>query len=408
MGFFNVSDAMALGLIEGADMAFENIRVQEKEDYDNAKRKAEKASIVAANVEAKYKEMDKESEIYAQSMLKNVAFQNAITNVIEKNPDQFQGVSAMDIAKKFGKSFLLHGKMDRNDSPDKWASRAALDLNRQLKTNTLDPDILALADKIKSTETPLDTQTKELTFLEKMTPKGKTQQMTDSFRGPGREGESFDLALKGGTPTAQPKDTEALVSPARPRLIGSQIKDISNAIVNEVTGKPIRMEGENVIYPNTNTFDKKVVTKEQAQQLNAQLSTIDREFKGFVRNFSSIIDVDDPATLNDVAKVFKEIAIDKTTFAVDTDKLRNLDQNTVLQMMREVGKTPKKQPETPDKTSTDTSDKGKPVATENVPNEARQRFEKSRETGGGNTVVMDGKTYTFIERPNKTLEVYVK
>ena len=168
------------------------------------------------------------------------------------------------------------------------------------------------------------------------------------------------------------------------------------------------MEGENVIYPNTNTFDKKVVTKEQAQQLNAQLSTIDREFKGFVRNFSSIIDVDDPATLNDAAKVFKEIAIDKTTFAVDTDKLRNLDQNTVLKMMREVGKTPKKQPETPDKTSTDTSDKGKPVATENVPNEARQRFEQSRETGGGNTVVMDGKTYTFIERPNKTLEVYVK
>ena len=42
MGFFNVSDAMALGLIEGADMAFESIRVQEKEDYDNAKRKAEK------------------------------------------------------------------------------------------------------------------------------------------------------------------------------------------------------------------------------------------------------------------------------------------------------------------------------------------------------------------------------
>ena len=408
MGFFNVSDAMALGLIEGADMAFENIRVQEKEDYDNAKRKAEKASIVAANVEAKYKEMDKESEIYAQSMLKNVAFQNAITNVIEKNPDQFQGVNPMDIAKKFGKSFLLHGKMDRNDSPDKWASRAALDLNRQLRPGgTLDPDILALADKIKSAETPLDTQTKELTFLEKMTPKGRTQQMTDSFRGPGREGESFDLALKGGTPTAQTKDTEALVSPAKPRLIGSQIKDISNAIVNEVTGKPIRMEGENIIYPNTNTFDKKVVTKEQAQQLNAQLSTIDREFKGFVRNFSSIIDVDDPATLNDAAKVFKEIAIDKTTFAVDTDKLRNLDQNTVLKMMREVGKTPKQQPKNPNKIPTDTSDKGKPVATEDVPNEARQRFEKNREAGG-NTVVMDGKTYTFIERPNKTLEVYVK
>jgi len=406
MGFFNVSDAMALGLIEGADMAFENIRVQEKEDYDNAKRKAEKASIVAANVEVKYKEMDKESEIYAQSMLKNVAFQNAITNVIEKNPDQFQGVNPMDIAKKFGKSFLLHGKMDRNDSPDKWASRAALDLNRQLKTNTLDPDILALADKIKSTETPLDTQTKELTFLEKMTPKGRTQQMTDSFRGPGREGESFDLALKGGKPTAQPKDTEALVSPAKPRLIGSQIKDISNAIVNEVTGKPIRMEGENVIYPNTDTFDKTIVTKEQAQQLNAQLSTIDREFKGFVRNFSSIIDVDDPATLNDAAKVFKEIAIDKTTFAVDTDKLRNLDQNTVLKMMREVKKAPKKQPN-PNKIPTDTSDKGKLVATENVPNEVRQRFEKNREAGG-NTVVMDGKTYTFIERPNKTLEVYVK
>jgi len=405
MGFFNVSDAMALGLIEGADMAFENIRVQEKEDYDNAKRKAEKASIVAANVEAKYKEMDKESEIYAQSMLKNVAFQNAITNVIEKNPDQFQGVSAMDIAKKFGKSFLLHGKMDRNDSPDKWASRAALDLNRQLKTNTLDPDILALADKIKSAETPLDTQTKELTFLEKMTPKGKTQQMTDSFRGPGREGESFDLALKGGTPTAQPKDTEALVSPARPRLIGSQIKDISNAIVNEVTGTSIKMDGENVVYPKK--FPT-VTDANQARALDSQLSTIDREFKGFVRNFSSIIDVDDPATLNDAAKVFKEIAIDKTTFAVDTDKLRNLDQNTVLQMMQKVKEAPKKQPETPDKTSTDTSDKGKPVATENVPNEARQRFEKSRETGGGNTVVMDGKTYTFIERPNKTLEVYVK
>lgn len=408
MGFFNVSDAMALGLIEGADMAFENIRVQEKEDYDNAKRKAEKASIVAANVEAKYKEMDKESEIYAQSMLKNVAFQNAVNNVIEKNPDQFQGVNPMDIAKKFGKSFLLHGKMDRNDSPDKWASRAALDLNRQLRPGgTLDPDILALADKIKSTETPLDTQTKELTFLEKMTPKGKTQQMTDSFRGPGREGESFDLALKGGTPTAQAKDTEALVSPARPRLIGSQIKDISNAIVNEVTGKPIRMEGENVIYPNTDTFDKTIVTKEQAQQLNAQLSTIDREFKGFVRNFSSIIDVDDPATLNDAAKVFKEIAVDKTTFAVDTDKLRNLDQNTVLKMMQKVKETPKQQSKTPDKPPTDTSDKGKLVATENVPNEARQRFEKNREAGG-NTVVMDGKTYTFIERPNKTLEVYVK
>jgi|5_EtaG_2_1085323.scaffolds.fasta_scaffold15415_4 hypothetical protein len=405
MGFFNVSDAMALGLIEGADMAFENIRVQEKEDYDNAKRKAEKASIVAANVEAKYKEMDKESEIYAQSMLKNVAFQNAITNVIEKNPDQFQGVSAMDIAKKFGKSFLLHGKMDRNDSPDKWASRAALDLNRQLKTNTLDPDILALADKIKSAETPLDTQTKELTFLEKMTPKGKTQQMTDSFRGPGREGESFDLALKGGTPTAQPKDTEALVSPARPRLIGSQIKDISNAIVNEVTGTSIKMDGENVVYPKK--FPT-VTDANQARALDSQLSTIDREFKGFVRNFSSIIDINDPATLNDAAKVFKEIAIDKTTFAVDTDKLRNLDQNTVLQMMQKVKEAPKKQPETPDKTSTDTSDKGKPVATENVPNEARQRFEKSRETGGGNTVVMDGKTYTFIERPNKTLEVYVK
>ena len=406
MGFFNVSDAMALGLIEGADMAFENIRVQEKEDYDNAKRKAEKASIVAANVEVKYKEMDKESEIYAQSMLKNVAFQNAITNVIEKNPDQFQGVSAMDIAKKFGKSFLLHGKMDRNDSPDKWASRAALDLNRQLRPGgTLDPDILALADKIKSTETPLDTQTKELTFLEKMTPKGKTQQMTDSFRGPGREGESFDLALKGGTPTAQAKDTEALVSPARPRLIGSQIKDISNAIVNEVTGTSIKMEGENVVYPKK--FPT-VTDANQARALDSQLSTIDREFKGFVRNFSSIIDINDPATLNDAAKVFKEIAIDKTTFAVDTDKLRNLDQNTVLQMMQEVEKTPKKQPETPDKTSTDTSDKGKPVATENVPNEARQRFEKSRETGGGNTVVMDGKTYTFIERPNKTLEVYVK
>jgi len=404
MGFFNVSDAMALGLIEGADMAFENIRVQEKEDYDNAKRKAEKASIVAANVEAKYKEMDKESEIYAQSMLKNVAFQNAITNVIEKNPDQFQGVSAMDIAKKFGKSFLLHGKMDRNDSPDKWASRAALDLNRQLKTNTLDPDILALADKIKSAETPLDTQTKELTFLEKMTPKGRTQQMTDSFRGPGREGESFDLALKGGTPTAQPKDTKALVSPAKPRLIGSQIKDISNAIVNEVTGRSIKMEGENVVYPKK--FPT-VTDANQARALDSQLSTIDREFKGFVRNFSSIIDINDPATLNDAAKVFNEIAIDKTTFAVDTDKLRNLDQNTVLQMMQKVKEAPKKQPETPDKTSTDTSDKGKLVATENVPNEARQRFEKNREAGG-NTVVMDGKTYTFIERPNKTLEVYVK
>lgn len=402
MGFFNVSDAMALGLIEGADMAFENIRVQEKEDYDNAKRKAEKASIVAANVEAKYKEMDKESEIYAQSMLKNVAFQNAITNVIEKNPDQFQGVNPMDIAKKFGKSFLLHGKMDRNDSPDKWASRAALDLNRQLKTNTLDPDILALADKIKSAETPLDTQTKELTFLEKMTPKGRTQQMTDSFRGPGREGESFDLALKGGTPTAQPKDTEALVSPARPRLIGSQIKDISNAIVNEVTGSSIKMEGENVVYPKK--FPT-VTDANQARALDSQLSTIDREFKGFVRNFSSIIDINDPATLNDAAKVFKEIAIDKTTFAVDTDKLRNLDQNTVLQMMREVGKTPKKQPETPDKTSTDTSDKGQII--KDPPNEVRKQYEKIREAGG-NTVVMDGKTYTFVEQPNKTVEVYVK
>lgn len=402
MGFFNVSDAMALGLIEGADMAFENIRVQEKEDYDNAKRKAEKASIVAANVEAKYKEMDKESEIYAQSMLKNVAFQNAITNVIEKNPDQFQGVNPMDIAKKFGKSFLLHGKMDRNDSPDKWASRAALDLNRQLKTNTLDPDILALADKIKSAETPLDTQTKELTFLEKMTPKGRTQQMTDSFRGPGREGESFDLALKGGTPTAQPKDTEALVSPARPRLIGSQIKDISNAIVNEVTGSSIKMEGENVVYPKK--FPT-VTDANQARALDSQLSTIDREFKGFVRNFSSIIDINDPATLNDAAKVFKEIAIDKTTFSVDTDKLRNLDQNTVLQMMREVGKTPKKQPETPDKTSTDTSDKGQII--KDPPNEVRKQYEKVREAGG-NTVVMDGKTYTFVEQPNKTVEVYVK
>ena len=402
MGFFNVSDAMALGLIEGADMAFENIRVQEKEDYDNAKRKAEKASIVAANVEAKYKEMDKESEIYAQSMLKNVAFQNAITNVIEKNPDQFQGVNPMDIAKKFGKSFLLHGKMDRNDSPDKWASRAALDLNRQLKTNTLNPDILALADKIKSAETPLDTQTKELTFLEKMTPKGRTQQMTDSFRGPGREGESFDLALKGGTPTAQPKDTEALVSPARPRLIGSQIKDISNAIVNEVTGSSIKMEGENVVYPKK--FPT-VTDANQARALDSQLSTIDREFKGFVRNFSSIIDINDPATLNDAAKVFKEIAVDKTTFAVDTDKLRNLDQNTVLQMMREVGKTPKKQPETPDKTSTDTSDKGQII--KDPPNEVRKQYEKVREAGG-NTVVMDGKTYTFVEQPNKTVEVYVK
>ncbi len=45
MGFFNVSDAMALGLIEGADMAFENIRVQEKEDYDNAKRKVNKVRL---------------------------------------------------------------------------------------------------------------------------------------------------------------------------------------------------------------------------------------------------------------------------------------------------------------------------------------------------------------------------
>tara|TARA_R100000995_G_scaffold77048_1_gene46924 strand:+ start:2657 stop:3865 length:1209 start_codon:yes stop_codon:yes gene_type:complete len=402
MGFFNVSDAMALGLIEGADMAFENIRVQEKEDYDNAKRKAEKASIVAANVEAKYKEMDKESEIYAQSMLKNVAFQNAITNVIEKNPDQFQGVSAMDIAKKFGKSFLLHGKMDRNDSPDKWASRAALDLNRQLKTNTLDPDILALADKIKSAETPLDTQTKELTFLEKMTPKGKTQQMTDSFRGPGREGESFDLALKGGTPTAQFKDTEALVSPARPRLIGSQIKDISNAIVNEVTGSSIKMEGENVVYPKK--FPT-VTDANQARALDSQLSTIDREFKGFVRNFSSIIDINDPATLNDAAKVFNEIAIDKTTYAVDTDKLRNLDQNTVLQMMQKVREAPKKQPETPKKIPTDTSDKGQII--KDPPNEVRKQYEKVREAGG-NTVVMDGKTYTFVEQPNKTVEVYVK
>ena len=402
MGFFNVSDAMALGLIEGADMAFENIRAQEKEDYDNAKRKAEKASIVAANVEAKYKEMDKESEIYAQSMLKNVAFQNAITNVIEKNPDQFQGVSAMDIAKKFGKSFLLHGKMDRNDSPDKWASRAALDLNRQLKTNTLNPDILALADKIKSAETPLDTQTKELTFLEKMTPKGRTQQMTDSFRGPGREGESFDLALKGGTPTAQPKDTEALVSPARPRLIGSQIKDISNAIVNEVTGSSIKMEGENVVYPKK--FPT-VTDANQARALDSQLSTIDREFKGFVRNFSSIIDINDPATLNDAAKVFKEIAVDKTTFAVDTDKLRNLDQNTVLQMMQKVKEPPKQQSRTLDETPTDTSDKGQII--KDPPNEVRKQYEKVREAGG-NTVVMDGKTYTFVEQPNKTVEVYVK
>ena len=403
MGFFNLSDAMTLGLVEGAQDTLSSIRKKDEEDYKLAKKQAENASIVAGKVTAKYKEQEKAYEVTGQNLLNNVAFQKSIDKLKTKYPDEFSGVSDLQIATRFGKSYLIHNSKDGNDSPNKYASRAALTINQQIINKSIDPNLLA----IKDVEKPIDIQTKELTTMEKMTPKGRQMQMEQSLRPSGKSGEFFDTAMKGGTPTVPINQTEPLVGPAKPRLIGSQIKDSSNAIVNELTGSTITMEGENIIYPNTNTFDKKIVTKGQAQQLNAQLSTIDREFKGFIRNFSSIIDVDDPATLNDAAKVFKEIAVDKTTFAVDTNKLRNLDQNTVLRMMDKLKEAPKQQSKTPDGPPTDTSNKGKLVATENVPNEARQRFEKNREAGG-NTVVMDGKTYTFIERPNKTLEVYVK
>ena len=87
MGFFNLSDAMTLGLVEGAQDTLSSIRKKDEEDYKLAKKQAENASIVAGKVTAKYKEQEKAYEVTGQNLLNNVAFQKSIDKLKTKYPN---------------------------------------------------------------------------------------------------------------------------------------------------------------------------------------------------------------------------------------------------------------------------------------------------------------------------------
>ena len=91
MGFFNVSDAMALGLIEGADMAFERIRVEDKEQLEKDRVKAEKAALAAAGIQSKYDANDRIDEQNARVLSKSVTLQNTLKEIKSSNPELYEG-----------------------------------------------------------------------------------------------------------------------------------------------------------------------------------------------------------------------------------------------------------------------------------------------------------------------------
>tara|TARA_R100000234_G_scaffold115449_1_gene91454 strand:- start:5671 stop:7032 length:1362 start_codon:yes stop_codon:yes gene_type:complete len=332
MGFFNVSDAMALGLIEGADMAFENIRVQEKEDYDNAKRKAEKASIVAGEVTAKYKQQEKLYEITGQSLLKDVAFQKAINNLRTKYPEEFAGVSDAQIATRFGKSYILHNSKDRNDSPAKYAVRAAQSLNEQVRNETVDPNLFS----IKDVEKPIDIQTKELTTMEKMTPKGRLMEMEQSYRPSGIGGEAFDTAMKGGTPTVPVTQTESLVKSAREPNTRAEQRYQDEALLNALEFTvPVNLDGT-INYDkaeiNENSITKNNLTPDDVNNAKQQLFVLRGKFDAFL-NKMNITPVDQNQIL-EAAQKFRTLFINKD-FSFNEELFNKVNPNNIDQILQE-------------------------------------------------------------------------
>ena len=333
MGFFNVSDAMALGLIEGADMAFENIRVQEKEDYDNAKRKAEKASIVAGEVTAKYKQQEKLYEITGQSLLKDVAFQKSINNLRTKYPEEFAGVSDAQIATRFGKSYILHNSKDRNDSPAKYAVRAAQSLNEQVRNETVDPNLFS----IKDVEKPIDIQTKELTTMEKMTPKGRLMEMEQSYRPSGIGGEAFDTAMKGGTPTVPVTQTESLVKSAREPNTRAQQKYQNEALLTA-------LEFSAPTDPTTGTIDfsasqmnddspfQQSLTADEVIAARQKLFILRGKFDAFL-NKMSIAPVDQDKIFT-AAQTFRKLFINEK-FMFNEELFNKVNPNNIDQLLQE-------------------------------------------------------------------------
>ena len=335
MGFLSLSDATALGVTQGIEDTLAGIKQQEDKDLKDARRKAENAAAAAKDITIKYEARERAAETTGQGLLKNAAFKKAVDNLKTNYPDQFSNVSDLQIAARFGKSYLIHHAKDTNDSPLKFAIRSAQTLNEQIINETVDPNLLSL----NTVDTPTDTQTKELTAMEKMTPKGRRMEMEQSYRPSGIGGEAFDTAMLGGVPEVPTTQTESLTKAARPKRSRSEEKYQNKALLNalELTA-PIGADGDidfSTATMNPDNMIKNALTPDDVERVEQQLTMLRAKFDTFL-NKMDILPTDKGKIL-EAAQKFRALLINKD-FSFNEETFRIVTPDNIDELMKKLPK----------------------------------------------------------------------
>jgi len=335
MGFLSLSDATALGVTQGIEDTLAGIKQQEDKDLKDARRKAENAAAAAKDITIKYEARERAAETTGQGLLKNAAFRKAVDNLKTKYADQFSNVSDLQIAARFGKSYLIHHAKDTNDSPLKFAIRSAQTLNEQIMNESVDPNLLSL----NTIDTPTDTQTKELTAMEKMTPKGRKMEMEQSYRPSGIGGEAFDTAMLGGVPTVPVNQTESLTKAARPKRSRSEEKYQNKALLNALElSATTDASGEidfSTATMNPNNMIKNALTPDDVERVQQQLTMLRAKFDSFL-NKMDILPTDKGKIL-EAAQKFRTLLINKD-FSFNEETFRIVTPDNIDELMKKLPK----------------------------------------------------------------------
>lgn len=333
MGFLSLSDATALGVTQGIEDTLAGIKQQEDKDLKDARRKAENAAAAAKDITIKYEAREKAAETTGQGLLKNAAFKKAVDRLKTEYPDQFSNVSDLQIAARFGKSFITHHARDKNDSPLKFAIRSAQTLNEQIGMNSVDPNLLSL----NTVDTPTDTQTRELTAMEKMTPKGRRMEMEQSYRPSGIGGEAFDTAMLGGVPTVPVTQTESLVKSAREPNTRAEQKYQNEALLTALEfSAPTDTDGSidfSASKMNKDSPFQQSLTPDEIIATRQKLFVLRGKFDAFL-NKMDIAPVDQDKIFR-AAQTFRKLFINEK-FMFNEELFNKVNPNNIDQLMQEV------------------------------------------------------------------------
>lgn len=419
MGFFNVSDAMALGLIEGADMAFERIRVEDKEQLEKDRVKAEKAALAAAGIQSKYDANDRIDEQNARVLSKSVALQNTLKEIKLSNPELYEGVPDINLYKALSKRFRRFHSDNPDDNITKYGQRATRRLNNHLLNNSPNSILEEVARKFKADkEIKPTTDDQQMSALNLMTREGKRRQQEQELRptnlGP-EAMQAYDEARLGKPVEFKPEVLDPLVDRAA-KTPNRQVRgDQESALIASITGTIPERDPKDPFIVRYPSGLKSGTLMKDVQNSEKLLKDLAVEFNGYMSRFASLYNTSDLASIKQAADDFKNTLVDPETFTIRQDvkdkltvqDIQNARQNANVGPIATVV-TPKSPTKTGNVVKKKTDDKkltseGKLLKKDEVPDEVLKRLaqamKEARATGEKDSrgkIVVGNDVYEYI------------